>query len=201
MNDVIGKGQPVDLIPARTATEAQRKALASTVRLRILRLCLHEDRTNRQLAEILGRDPATVLHHVRTLVDTGFLRAGDERRGKRGSREKPYRATGLSWQLELSGDGVAGGGLAGGGGAAAVGDRARGGGANPIAAILAAAAEEIASAPPDETDITRLGLKLTERSAAQLRSRLFEVIDEFAQRPPDPDGRPWSLLLTIFPEE
>ena len=40
-----------------------------------------------------------VLHHVRTLVEHGFLEEQPARVGKRGAREKPYRATGLSWYL------------------------------------------------------------------------------------------------------
>src|SRR5438270_12273065 len=88
----------------RTATDAERKALASGLRLRILQLCLDEPRTNREIAERLGRNPATTLHHVRTLVDTGFLAAEPVRRGARGSREIPYRATGLSWALDFGGE-------------------------------------------------------------------------------------------------
>src|SRR4051812_49914600 len=81
----------------RTATDAERRALASGLRLRILRLCLDEPRTNREIAERLGRHPATTLHHVRTLVDTGFLVAEPVRRGTRGSRGIPYPGARLSW--------------------------------------------------------------------------------------------------------
>jgi hypothetical protein len=42
-----------------------------------------------------------VLYHVRRLVDTGFLVAEPARRGVRGSREVPYRATGKSWVLDV----------------------------------------------------------------------------------------------------
>ena len=85
----------------RRATEAEAAALASGIRLRIIRLTFAEALTNRELAERLGRDPATTLHHVRTLVDTGFLVAEAARRGARGSREIPYRATKLSWALDF----------------------------------------------------------------------------------------------------
>ena len=53
-----------------------------------------------ELAVSLGERPATVLHHVRTLVATGFLTEEAWRRGPRGSTEKPYRATGKSAQLD-----------------------------------------------------------------------------------------------------
>jgi hypothetical protein len=64
--------------------------------------------TNKEIAQRLEANPATVLHHVRTLVDTGFLAAQPARRGTRGSREVPYLATRKSWRLDLSGktDGV-----------------------------------------------------------------------------------------------
>ena len=77
--------------------------MAHPLRLRILRLCLDEERTNRELADRLGKDPGTVLHHVRLLVDQGFLVAGEPRRGRRNSRERPYLATRKSWVLDFSG--------------------------------------------------------------------------------------------------
>jgi DNA-binding transcriptional ArsR family regulator len=69
----------------REATPEEFKALAHPLRLRILRLCLHDSLTNKQIADQLGKDPATVLHHVRLLVDTGFLAAETPRPGARGA--------------------------------------------------------------------------------------------------------------------
>jgi len=85
----------------RQATDDEARAMASALRLRILRLCLDEPLTNKQIAERLGRDPASVLYHVRRLVRTGFLVPEPARRGARGAREVPYRATGKSWVLEV----------------------------------------------------------------------------------------------------
>src|SRR5919106_5422794 len=85
----------------RTATPEEARALAHPLRLRILRLCRDQAFTNKQLAERLGRDPGTVLHHVRTLVATGFLAADEVRQGDKGALEKPYRSTGKSWTLSL----------------------------------------------------------------------------------------------------
>ena len=76
--------------------------MAHPLRLRILRLCLHDAMTNKELAERLGKDPATVLHHVRLLVRTGFLAPEEVRTGARGALEKPYRATGKSWVLSAA---------------------------------------------------------------------------------------------------
>lgn len=88
----------------RPATRAEARALAHPLRLRILRLCLDEALTNRELADRLDRDPATVLYHVRTLLRTGFLRREAERRGRRGAREIPYRSTRKSWTLSFEPD-------------------------------------------------------------------------------------------------
>ncbi len=89
--------------------EAEARALASAVRLRILRLCLDGALTNKEIARRLGVNPATTLHHVRTLVDTGFLAAQPVRRGTRGAREVPYLATRKSWTLDVAESGVTGG--------------------------------------------------------------------------------------------
>lgn len=85
----------------RPATRAEARALAHPLRLRIIRLCLDEALTNQELAERLGEQPATTLYHVRTLARSGFLVAEPERRGRRGAREIPYRATRKSWTLEI----------------------------------------------------------------------------------------------------
>ena len=161
----------------RPATDAEARALASAVRLRILRLCLDESLTNQEIAARLGRNPATVLHHVRTLTDTGFLVAEQERRGTRGAREVPYRATGKSWLMDDAG-------------AAAPGR-------DPS---LAAFLEEVAAAGEDRLESTRLGLRLSAGDRAELQRRLHEVLDEYARRPADPDGEKWSLYLGMHPE-
>jgi predicted ArsR family transcriptional regulator len=160
----------------RTATEAEAKALASGIRLRILRLCLDQALTNKQLAERLGANPATVLHHVRTLVDTGFLAPEPVRRGTRGARERPYRATRKSWGLDTRGTGVIGQG----------------------AAMVEAFLDEVRHVDLDDTSLTRLGLRLTEAEFDELRHRLSAVIAEFAGRPLRTDGRPYSVFLACY---
>src|SRR3954453_3100383 len=98
------KGSPVPpQTSRRDATPAGFKAMAHPLRLRILRLCLHDALTNKQIADRLGQDPATTLHHVRTLCTTGFLAPDPARTGARGALEKPYRATGKSWILSVDG--------------------------------------------------------------------------------------------------
>jgi predicted ArsR family transcriptional regulator len=168
---------PPEPLERRPATDAEARALASAARLRILRLCLSEALTNKELAERLGRNPATVLHHVRTLVETGFLAAEPARRGARGSREVPYRATGKSWLMEGVG-------------------AARPGRDPALQAFL----EEVAAVGEDHLDSDRVGLRLPEEELAEFRRRLDALLDEYASRPPDPAAPRWSLYLGMHPE-
>lgn len=157
----------------RPATDAEAKALASALRLRILRICLGEARTNKEIAAILGSDPASVLHHTRTLVRTGFLEAQQERRGARGAREIPYLATRKSWQLSAPAQ-----------------DRS----------MLDAFLEELALVPAAEVDSTRLGLRLPPAQMADFQARLRALIEEFAGRPDDPAAPAWSLFVVVHPD-
>ena len=84
----------------RPATVREVKALGHPLRLRILRLAGQREMTNKQLAERLGKDPGTVLYHVRQLVDAGLLEPAEVRTGESGALEKPYRSTGRSWWLD-----------------------------------------------------------------------------------------------------
>jgi DNA-binding transcriptional ArsR family regulator len=166
--------------PRRPATAAELRALGHPLRLRILRLCLDEERTNKEVADALGRDPGTVLHHVRLLADAGFLREGEPRRGKRGSREKPYRATRLSWELDL----------------APIDE----GGEVSLALVDAFAAELrealAARGAAAVLQSARLGLRLAPDDLAELQQRLDALKEEFVARE-DPDGAPVSLLIAL----
>jgi len=159
---------------AETAADrdADARALASTLRIRILRLCLDEALTNREIATRLDKNPATVLHHVRTLVDRGFLVAEPVRRGARGSREVPYRATRKSWSTP--------------------------GGAGQTRVLVDAFLEELALVPNlDDVQASRLGLRLDEAGYTELTERVYALLEEFAARPIDPDGRPYSLFYVL----
>lgn len=155
--------------------ERQRRsrALASPLRLRILRLCLHEARTNKELADELGVNPGTLLHHVRALVSTGFLAPGEPRRGVRGSREIPYLATRRSWDTEMPG----GSGI-----------------------LVQTFLDEIEGLPPDDLQIMRLGLKLNTATRDEMLGRIYALFEEYKDRPADPDGVPLSLLFAEHPE-
>ena len=156
----------------RPATDAEARALASTLRLRILRVCLGEPRTNKEIAATLDKDPATILHHVRRLVDTGFLAAQPVRRGTRGSREIPYLATGKSWQMETPAK---------------------------DSAMLTAFLEEVALSPVEDVDMLRIGLRLSAERKEELSRRLTILMEEYFENP-DPEGAAWSVYAAIHPD-
>ena len=163
----------------RPATAAEHKALSHPLRMRILRLCLDEPRTNRELADRVDANPATVLHHVRTLVEFGFLEEQPPRVGKRGAREKPYKATGLSWYLtddEMPADERFG---------------------SVVAMIDALRAEVLESGPGSERQVSRLGLVLSEESAKELTDRMWELTQEFVDRSPEPGGEALGLFVAL----
>jgi len=160
----------------RPATEEEARALASSLRLRILRLCLDRALTNKEIAARLQTNPATTLHHVRKLVATGFLAPQGERRGARGAREVPYLATGKSWTLDVRDSGVAGRG----------------------AAMIEAFLDEVRLIDMDEAPFARLGLRLSEPDLNELRDRLSELLNDFRHRELDPAGRPYSIFVALY---
>ena len=146
------------------------RALAHPLRLRILRLTLNQPMTNRQLAERLDRDPGTVLHHVRTLVRGGFIVAEPVREGRRGALERPYRATGKSWQVRITPS------------------------ADHLVSVMDAVRDEILEAGADATlSSMRLGVRLLPEDLAELRRRIRHLGDDFVARD-HPDGEPVGIL-------
>lgn len=157
----------------RPATQAEARALAHPLRLRILRLCLDEALTNRELATRLGEQPATVLYHVRTLVRNGFLTPETERRGRRGAREIPYRATRRSWTLDL------------------------GPGPRTHTAPVDAFRAELAEAGPEAVlQAIRLGVRLSPKDLERILRRLGRAAMA-AHDADHPDGEPISIYVGV----
>lgn len=157
----------------RIATPEEAAALASAVRLRIIRLTFQHALTNQEIAARLDKDPSTTLHHVRKLVATGFLEAQPARTGNRGAKEIPYLSTGLSWRLDEV--------------------------ARPLAvkeAMLQAFLGEVADIGPDELDQTRLVVKI---DPAELKRRLYALMEELAVTPADPDAPGTAIYLAVYP--
>lgn len=158
----------------RTPTLAEARALAHPLRVRILRLCLDRAMTNRELAAALDEHPGTVLHHVRTLLNTGFIRQETTRPGPRGTTEKPYRATGKSWWLEHAMDA----------GEGAVRQ-----------AVLKAVAAEIDEAGPDAViEGARMAMRLRPEQLKFVLGLVRSLIEE-CEATDSSDGDPYAMLL------
>jgi DNA-binding transcriptional ArsR family regulator len=166
--------------PRREATLQEARALAHPLRIRILRLCLDQARTNAELAAALKERPATVLYHVRTLLATGFLVEEPWRPGPRGTVEKPYRATGKSWTLK---------------GGFSIEDSLR--------AVFQAVAAEIDEAGPGSVvEGARMALRLTPAQLGELVAQIQTLISQYPSGPDyiaaDAEGTdPYALLVIL----
>jgi DNA-binding transcriptional ArsR family regulator len=147
---------------------ARERALSSPLRLRILRLCLHQSRTNKEIAELLDINPASSLHHVRTLVRTGLLLAQERRKGKRGATEVPYLA---SQEFGL----------------APV--------ANVSAILVETFLQEIKGLQPKDMEVWRLGVKFNAVRREEMLAKLRAVLEEYRDLPADDDGEATSLMI------
>lgn len=164
--------------PRRPATEEEARALASALRLRILRVTLDEALTNKEIAERLGRNPASILHHVRRLVDTGFLVPEEERRGRRGAREVPYRATGKSWTLDVADHDVAA----------------------ASEAAVGAFVDEVRHLDHSTTFTSRLVVRLGEDGLREFQGRIQAVLDEYGARSAEQEeGKRYAVFFTVYP--
>jgi DNA-binding transcriptional ArsR family regulator len=161
-------------VQRRPATDAEAAALASAVRLRIIRLTYDRAMTNKEIAERLGKDPATTLHHVRKLVATGFLEPQPARSGNRGAREIPYLSTGLSWKLAKD--------------SAPHREETN-------EAMLQAFLGEVADVGPAAVDQVRLVVRM---DRAELKRRLRSLFDELATEPAHPDGERVAIYLALY---
>jgi DNA-binding transcriptional ArsR family regulator len=157
----------------RPATREEARALANPLRLRILRLCLDRAMTNEELAARLGRDAGSMLHHVRMLVETGFLAPEEERRGARGSIERPYRATGKSWTLDVGEERDSSG----------------------VLALIDAFRAEVAEVPVDALLSTaRLGVRLRPDQLEAFGERVQALVDDLKDAD-DPEGEPYGVFI------
>ncbi|WP_253836005.1 ArsR/SmtB family transcription factor [Actinokineospora globicatena] len=155
------------------------EALGSAVRLRIIRLTYQRPLTNKEIAERLGKDPATTLHHVRKLVAAGFLEPQPARRGNRGAKEIPYLSTGLSWHLRYDND-----------------DRV-----DVTEAMLQAYLAEVASTNLGELHQARLVVQVDDESKSEFMLRLGALLDEYQNRPPKPGAERTAIYVAWYPGE
>ena len=80
---------------------AQVRALADPLRVRMLEAFAAEERTTRQVAEILQEKPTRLYHHLKSLATAGLIRKTRTRRN-RGTLETYYRAVACSFRADPS---------------------------------------------------------------------------------------------------
>ncbi|GAA2307942.1 hypothetical protein GCM10010149_67440 [Nonomuraea roseoviolacea subsp. roseoviolacea] len=159
----------------RRATPQDLRALTHPLSWRILRLCLETSQTNQQLAQRLGVAPATLLRRVRALTDAGFLTVEPPRQGEHGAWERPYRATGATWRLDLGTDV----------------DQLTA--QIDLAIVDAHRAELFETGPTPGRHTRRAILHLDAETRAELDQRIDALLDEFENRSTQ-DGTPVSVL-------
>jgi len=57
--------------------------------------------------------------------------------------------------------------------------------------------EEVALVDPQDVVTTRLGVRLDRKGFEELAARIAAVLDDFAGRPPTPDGTPYSVFFAL----
>lgn len=165
-----GAETPDSLTDETIATRA--RALSSPVRWAILRACLAEPRTNKELADELGVNPGSMLHHVRTLVSAGFLAPGEVRRGARNAVEIPYRTTQLVWRAGRS--------------AAGFGDY-----------LLGASGEHVSDM--GDADVWLTTIRTDEARRVELQRRMRALLDEYSIDQDGDDLREWAVVISVRP--
>ncbi|TVT16070.1 ArsR family transcriptional regulator, partial [Amycolatopsis rhizosphaerae] len=114
------------------------------------------------------------LHHVRKLVETGFLEPQPARRGNRGAKEIPYLSTGLSWQLDGIGEELA-------------------------EAMLEAYLAEITEVPAGHLKQTRLVVRLSPEEFEEFTTRLDDLFEEYVAKPPREGTEGTAIYLATYP--
>lgn len=146
---------------------AKGRALSSPLRLRILRLCLHQSRTNKEIAELLDLNPASSLHHVRTLVRTGFLLAEERRKGRAGPPRCPTSPAASPGALRWTTS-------------------------RPSSSRRSCRKSGIS---PEDIEVWRLGVKFNAARREEMLGKLRAVVDEYVALPADDDGEATSLMI------
>jgi hypothetical protein len=122
-----------------------------------------------------------MLYHVRTLLRTGFLAEEPSRPGPRGTVEKPYLATGKSWQLDDS----------------AADESVM------LRVMFEAVAAEVDEAGPDSVlESVRMALRLRPDQLAEFRAQIKALIRQFPVsmeylRADAPGTDPYALMLVL----
>jgi DNA-binding transcriptional ArsR family regulator len=170
----------------------QVRVLAHPLRLRILQ-ALCEERTTKQVADLLGEKPTRLYHHVEALARVGLVRL-TRRRPKRGTVEKYYQSVARAFQADRV--------LLGADSAAAA--------LRPIVATAlastAAELEALVAARPAalerEAVVSYLELRASRAEVERVRAALQRLLRRLAASGPPPRGAAgvrYRLTIAFFP--
>jgi predicted ArsR family transcriptional regulator len=172
-----------DLPPTLLVNTAQQyKALGDPTREKILTLIKHQPMTAKQLATHLGIAPGTAGHHLQALEAAGLAQVV-ARRLVRGIVAKYYTRTARLFLFERPEDGD-----------------------NLMSFALDGMTrmrEELIDVLADGNEDVVLGsgfphTRMTEERAREFAERLHDLIGEFAQDPPAPEGRVYGMAGIVF---
>lgn len=155
------------------------RALADPLRLRLLELVSARPGSARELAELTGRQPTRLYHHLAQLEEGGLIEVTEYRRLPGGKVERVYAPT----AAEPPGD------------AASPADRAR-----FLSAVLELTRADITAASQAEEAgerrniaLTRSVIRVSEPRLAELKAHIDEFIRNLRDNP-DEDGA-WTTVL------
>jgi DNA-binding transcriptional ArsR family regulator len=157
----------------------QIKALAHPLRLRIFEALSSAARTPKQVAELLGRKPTGLYHHVRVLEAARLIRPTETRK-KRGTTEQYYRAVADEIRVDPS-----------------VFSRRRAGIPTVLIAVLGTTLGEVHSLrrPADPVVALRLRVPLSRTRVGELE----KILQKWAASAGGPDAVEYALTVVAYP--
>lgn len=183
---VLPEDVPVTMpeLPARVSitTFEQFKAISEPVRSRILGIIQHQPATAKQLAERLGATPGAIGHHLHVLEEAGLAQIV-ARRLVRGIVASYYTRTARIFKYELPEDVK--------------------GEINSSLEILDKAHDELAEVQPAIKEdlhqcISFPHVRLSPERARYYIQRLDDLLEDLLHEQPDPDGKVYGILISMF---
>lgn len=163
-------------------TEQQLKALADSLRARILVLLQHQPATAKQIAERLGAVPGTIGHHLQVLEEAGLVQVV-ARRIVHGIVAKYYTRTARIFFMEFPPEVMGAGSI--------------------TLDFLTDARNELAEALGTIGDPAMLEsgfphARLSAGRAQVYQQRLSAIFEDLMNEPPDPNGQVYGLSAAFF---
>jgi DNA-binding transcriptional ArsR family regulator len=183
---VLPENEPVTMpeLPARLVvnTAQQFKAISDPIRSRILGIIQNQPATAKQIADRLGASPGSIGHHLHVLEAAGLAQVV-ARRLVRGIVANYYTRTARIFTYDLPREVV--------------------GTTSINLDIMAKAYEELAEAEANvKEDVNQCAgfphIRLSSERARYYSERLQALVDDILQETPDPDGKVYGILVSMF---